>query len=544
MQNIAFQTGIFISALILSLFGFSNDANAQDLPSEQIEVIRSFDARLMDAEKLRLHPVQPGPDTSRARTYQYSLTSRPFEVTYREAEIRPIAMRTESLPDGYNGFLRAGYGFPNFPLFEAGYYITESNNLSMGITARHHQARKKDIEHQRFRDTHVGVYGQFVVNPALTLSADLSYDVNDYYFYAINFLPDTTINENVLKRYNNFTAETRLFNSETTSNGLDYFAGFKINHLTDNRASREHNIKIDFGGKKWINDRHPISAELILDFTNLRDTLARNLNNFSFRPDFTYVGDKFTVKGGLNLSSSNDEFFFFPILHADYKLAGQTVVLFAGVDGDLYKNNYTNLSSYNPFINHRLDTLGNSQRTKIYGGLKGLYQNFRYSAEFRYQSIDRMAFYLPNSDLQYLFDPIFDETKVYSVEATLSKQLNDNIHLQTHLTYNFFNPDNIEEAWHIPAFVWNFGGLYTSLDRKLQIRGNLFIESGVSYLDEEGETESLKGMVDLNLGADYFFTENIATFANVQNIFNYKRQRWLNYPSLGINAQAGVFVRF
>jgi len=544
MQNIVFRKWILLIACSALFYGFLNRLEAQDLPSEQIEVIRSFDARLMDAEKLRLHPVLPGPDTTRASTYMYNLTSRPFAVSYREAEIRPVAMRTESLPAGYNGFLRAGYGFPNFPLFEAGYYLSENKNLSIGITARHHQARKKDIDNQRFRDTHAGLYGQFVINPALTLSADLSYDINDYYYYAINFLQDTTIDENILKRYTNFSAETRLFNSKTTDNGLDYFAGFKINHLTDNRASREHNILLDFGGKKWVNDQHPFSLELILDFTNLRDTLVRNLNNFSLRPDFTYIGDQFTLKGGLNLSSSKDEFYFFPILHMDYKLAGQTVVLFAGLDGDLYKNNYTNLSSYNPFINHRLDSLGNSKRTKIYGGLKGLYQSFSYSAEFRYQSIDRMAFYLPNTELQYLFDPIFDETKVYSLEATLSKKLNDNIHLQTHLTYNFFNPENLEEAWHIPAFVWNFGGLFTSLDRKLQIRGNLFVESGVNYLDEEGDTEKLKGMIDLNLGADYFFTENIAAFTNVQNLLNNKRERWVNYPSFGINAQAGVFVRF
>ena len=544
MQNIILKICLMTLGVTGFILGFSYQLKAQDLPSEQIEVIRSFDARLMDAEKLRLSPVLPGPDTSRSRTYQYSLSSRPFAVSYREAEIRPIAMRTESLPDGYNGFLRAGYGFPNFPLFEAGYYLTENDNLSMGITARHYSANKKDIPDQRFRDTHLGVFGQFVLNPRLTVAADISYDINDYYYYAVNFLPDTAIDENILKRYNHFKAEASLFNSETTSSHIDYFTKFKIKHLTDNRASRENNIELNFGGKKWIQETHPLSIELILDFTSLKDTLSRNLNNFSIRPDFTYIGDQFSIKGGINISSSSNEFYFFPILHADYKLAGQTVVLYAGIDGDLYKNNYTNLSSYNPFINHRLDSLGNSSRTKIYGGLKGLYQTFSYSAEFRYQSIDRMAFYLPNNELRYLFDPIFDETKVYNIEATISRKMNENIHLQSQVTLNFFDPDNLEEAWHIPTLVWNFGGLYTSLDRKLQIKGNLFVESGVSYLDEEGETADLKGMIDLNLGADYFFTENIAAFANVQNIFNNKRQRWLNYPSFGINAQAGVFVRF
>lgn len=529
--------------ILLVFFPLVLEAQQEDLPTEQIEVIRSFDARLLDAEKLTLNPTQVGPDTTRQLSYTYRLNPRPYAVTYSEPEIRPIAMRKESLPDFYNGFLRMGYGFPNSPLLEAGYHINERNNLSLGFTGRHLSANNKDISNQKFRETHAAVFGQYVLNPYITISADAALDIDDYYYYATNFLEDTTINENILKRYTNLSAEATLFNSVPNRQQIDYFGKFKLNRLSDNRASRENNVLLHFGAKKWLGEQHPLGLEIGTDFTNLRDTLVRSLNNFFIKPTFTYFGDRFSAMAGLNLSSSKDEFYFFPLARVDYRIAGQTLIGYAGVDGDLYKNHYTHLSSYNPFINHRLDTLGNTTRVNIYAGAKGLYRQLAYSAELRYQNIERMAFYLPNSNLKYLFDPIFDETRVISFQASLEAEVYEGLRVQTELNANFFNLKDLEEAWHIPTFIWTLSGFYRSVDDRLHLRSSLFVESGIQTLNEEGESEKLKGLFDFNVGADYFISENFALFLNVQNLLNNKRQRWANYPSHGINAHAGLFLR-
>ena len=42
----------------------------------------------------------------------------------------------------------------------------------------------------------------------------------------------------------------------------------------------------------------------------------------------------------------------------------------------------------------------------------------------------------------------------------------------------------------------------------------------------------------------YFVTENIGAFLQVNNIANNRRQRWQNYPTLGLNALVGVTARF
>lgn len=542
-MNTNIERLVFCLTFILGLSPISM-AQQEGLPAEEVEVIRSFEARLIDSEKLTLTPPVIKPDSSQALVYNYSLNPRPYSVEYSDPEIRPIAMRKEQAPKNYNGFVRLGYGIPNSPLLEGGYHIHNGQNISLGASARHFSAKNKDIPNQRFRETHAALYGQYVLNPYITIAAEASLDIEDYYYFGLNFLEDTTINEDILKRYTNFNAEVSLFNSSSNSENIDYFATLKLNRLTDNRASRENNILLKAGGTKWLGDKHPLRLEVGTDFTNLKDTLDRSLNNFYFKPSFTYYADRFSAMAGINLSSSSDEFFFFPLAEVNYKIAGQVLIGFAGVEGDLYKNNYTNLSSYNPFINHRLDSLGNTTRVKIYTGVKGLYKQFSYSAELRYQKIERMAFYLPNKNLQYLFDPVFDETEVYSIQASVGAEIHEGIRLQTELTANFFNTEAIEEAWHVPSLMWSVSGLYKTLDDQWHLRADLFIESGVYTVNEGGETERLSGLFDLNFGVDYFITENIAAFLNVQNLLNNKRERWANYPNFGINGHIGVFARF
>jgi hypothetical protein len=60
-----------------------------------------------------------------------------------------------------------------------------------------------------------------------------------------------------------------------------------------------------------------------------------------------------------------------------------------------------------------------------------------------------------------------------------------------------------------------------------------------------GETEMrLDPLLDLNLHADYFITPNIGVFAEVNNMLNNKRERWVNYPRYGFHVMGGIVVRF
>ena len=117
------------------------------------------------------------------------------------------------------------------------------------------------------------------------------------------------------------------------------------------------------------------------------------------------------------------------------------------------------------------------------------------------------------------------------------------------VSQSFFSLDREEKPWHLPAFNVNVGARYTTTldakkETKLILRGDFFLENGVPYRDDDGNAQSLNGLFDISLGADFFFTKNIGGFVQVNNLANNKRERWHRYPTFGINAMLGIVARF
>ena len=82
------------------------------------------------------------------------------------------------------------------------------------------------------------------------------------------------------------------------------------------------------------------------------------------------------------------------------------------------------------------------------------------------------------------------------------------------------------------------------MEDKLRLKAELYVENGVPYLDEDGEAGNLNGLFDLSFGADYQVAKNFGIFLNLNNVAANKRERWVNYPTYGINVLGGITARF
>ena len=82
-----------------------------DLPAEEVEVIKSFEARIENARKVNFNPSSvPG----KAKTkFDYDVIIRPIELVYPDPVIKPVAMVPDQNPEKSNGFLKLGYGSLN-----------------------------------------------------------------------------------------------------------------------------------------------------------------------------------------------------------------------------------------------------------------------------------------------------------------------------------------------------------------------------------------------------------------------------------------------
>lgn len=540
IQNIAH---IFLFLLPLGLL-------AQDkLPSGEVEVIRSFDARLLDTEPVKIRPELPPLDTA-TRLQTYSIFSKNLEVEYLAPSIRPLSMRTDGIQDIYNGYAKLGGGFPASLYGEGSYNLFAEDQYNFGINLFHHSANNNNnIENQRFAFTKLGAGGTYYLDQGFAVNANLGYTIDNVYFYGYNEFNeqnDTEISfdpEDVKQSFTIFDVSANLFNGERTQADFNYSAGLDIYVMQDDYAARENGFDLKFGASKWFNGLHELNIQLRTDFTTYRDTAKQSLNNFFLQPSFTFHGDIFRAKIGANVASHEDDFSFFPDVEVSASLLGPVLSAFIGAEGSLQKNNFRSLSDYSPFISSRIE-VENTRYLQYYGGVKGIFQGIEYRIQASYKDAENLALFLANQDSIPRFNVVYDTAQIFSLHGSLTLQVIKGLQVTGAFTQNVFSLDNQEKPWHLPSTTLNGGIRYTTMEGKLLVKGDIFLENGVPFLNQNGEAENLNALFDVSLGADYLFTENIGAFVQVNNLANNRRQRWQYYPTFGLNALIGVTARF
>ena len=83
----------------------------QNLPGSVVQVVKDFDAKLIETEKIKVNPDIPSTDTSKIR-YEYHVNPGVSDLKYGAPQIRPIQMKPADPIPTYPFYLRAGYGYP------------------------------------------------------------------------------------------------------------------------------------------------------------------------------------------------------------------------------------------------------------------------------------------------------------------------------------------------------------------------------------------------------------------------------------------------
>lgn len=565
---------IVFSFLFLTLGVLAWAQPGTDLPSEQVEVIKVFEAQLAESEKVRVNPELPPVDTSTKRQ-TYEVPPRTFEVAYPAPRIRPITYRTdEEVPDSYKAYAKLGAGYPN-SIYGEGAFNTHvqtarKTSYDIGMNLLHHSANfsKSDVENQRFGLTKAGLDGTYYFDEGYAVSTNLDFKSDRVYYYGYNFDRFSDLHdippEQVKQVFNTFDFGAKIFNGVRTAGDFNYQGGLDFYTMSDGYAAREKGLNLNAGATKWIRDRHSFDLGFTADFTWYNDTLAlaQTLHNFKLTPVFTFHANVFKIKLGARLASSNDEYFAFPDAEAVINLTGNELAFFTGVEGDLKKNTLRSLSEYNPYIYTRFQegenaTLRNTKYFNIYAGVRGNLKVFEYTAQIGYKPTNDLALYKarfdsPNAPIreQYSFDVEYADANIIYFSGSIKAMPIKNLEAIATVTQNYFDMKDClgcqVKAWHLPTFTGNFQVAYYALANKLKARVALYLENGVVYNTSPIPSKygNLNGLIDLNLGAEYWFAKNFGVFLDVNNLLNNKRQRWFRYPTYGINMLGGVTARF
>ncbi len=535
------QNILLFSAFLLC----STAAWAQpNLPSEEVEVIKDFEASLEESEKLVVEPGLPPLDTTN-KNLVYDIPPRTVKLEYLPPKIRPLAMRRQKTEKTYNGFAKLGAGIPNSLFGELGYHISDPKRYSFTGNLRHHSANNKKRENQRFSESGGKLNGEYYLDNGLALGAYLGFKSDQVHFYGYDDELVSFTRETVQQNWNLFDIGVKAYNGERNVGDINYSAAFNLYRLTDNYAAGETGLDLQFGGTKWFADKHPLSLNIITDFTTYDDTIKQQLNNFFFQPNFTFHGNGFKIKAGINLASHNDNFFVFPDVEVAVNILGNRLAAFAGAEGGLHKNNLRNLSEYNPFISTFASLqLQNTNYYHYYGGLRGSLNILDYQVEAGYKDARNLALFLNNPNDSLRFQTIYDTVRIFNFKGTITARPIKDLQVIATLGQNIYNLEKEEKPWHLPALEISLGVRYQTLENRLTLKADAFVENGVPYLTPAGEVDNLNALFDISLGAHYRFSKNFGAFVDINNLASNNRQRWFRYPTYGINVLAGVTARF
>ncbi len=541
-----------LAALLLTFGAQQLVFGQRELPTENVEIVKDFDARLLESNKINVSPTLPLLDTTTQRQ-SYVVPPRPLTVTYDAPKLRPIGLKTVKVEDAYNGYAKVGGGVPSAVYGEAGYYFRSGEKFDGKAWFRHHsQSAARSIENQKFFNNDALLSANVYLAKNLAVEGKVGYSYDRVHFYGYDHDSVQYSDERTRQDYRIVDLGARLYNSERTTGDINFSVTPKLYVLHDFYSNRETGFDLNLTASKWFAEKHPLRLTIRTDMTNFNDTVKQVLNNIYLQPSFTYHADFIKVKVGANFASNRDVFSIFPDVEVTLRVLGDGVQLFGGVSGDLRKNTYRSMSEYSPFINIRGSKLRNTRYDNYYGGIKGDLGWLSYTGQAMYAKASGLALYQTEFTDQGLnkptitrFKPVYDTVRITNLQGTVKLVPIPALTISATISQNIiFDPANEAQVWGLPSTEGNFSALYSILEGKANLRGSVQIADGIWFKDAENIAREGNVLADLSLGGSYYFTNNIGAFLDVNNILNNRRERWFDYPTFGTNFLVGITARF
>ncbi|MDQ3015946.1 MAG: hypothetical protein M3R25_04380 [Bacteroidota bacterium] len=513
-----------------------------ELPTGQIEVIKDFEVRLVETKKIKIIPAPVGIDST-VRRYEYKLLAPSPSIDYVVPELKPLAITPEKKSLFYPLFAKAGYGSPNSLLALLSYDHVQGDYLDWGIDFRHLSANNKKIPLQKFADSQARLNATYLLTEDVLIDAYVDAKFEKHFFYGAEDIPN---NPDFLKRsFNRYDLNVNISNGASNATSFRYMALFNYLFDKDDLRTKERSLRV--GGEVGTSigaQEFPLGLKVVADITTIKDNESQALNNILIDPYFKFHTGHLKVHAGATLLLRKEQNKFLPDLEVAYNLFDNMLSIRAGWKGEVVKNSFHHLSMYNPYIQTRLDSITNMISRHIYAGLKGTSGNILYEVTGSYTKFERMAFFLQEFDDEEQFKPYYDNGSFIGIEGSLQFTFLKYVTLRSSAFTRFYSLDELEKPYHRPSLGIDAMLSYTGGDDIYHASILFHGENGLPYRTVGGTETRLDPLLDLSVHGDYYFTSAIGAFAEINNILGNNRERWVNYPTFGFNAKAGVMVRF
>ncbi|HHG86269.1 MAG TPA: hypothetical protein ENJ82_16080 [Bacteroidetes bacterium] len=140
-----------------------------------------------------------------------------------------------------------------------------------------------------------------------------------------------------------------------------------------------------------------------------------------------------------------------------------------------------------------------------------------------------------------LYDSAFGQS---GLEASLIFNKDDKVRAGIKGDFRTFNTSNLAHNFNMPGTKVDLWASY-NFAKKVWVSTEIFLYGNrVMSLDSMDAPINQGIVADINLSADYRFTERISIFLELNNILGNDWQRWYNYRATPFNVKAGATFAF
>lgn len=542
---------IIIAAVLLPLFA-SAQTYTIDAKDDPAPVIRNDVDKIPEAARTK-DTVLPTPH------FNYGIQSKRYNTSFAIDTIKAAKMGSEPLPKLYHTYAKLGVG--NYSTFMGEFNVmsTRSKNSSWGIHAGHWSAGAgpKDVagKYSGFSSQNVDLFGKRFTKHH-ELSAGFGFDRDVAYNYGSTADSNLFTKDYERQKYLFYNTELGVRSYYSDSDAVNHNVRFGFQHLDNKFGVTEDRVVLNANASRYLHVQL-IDAKFGVDYnrvSGLGDT--SNSTIVKFIPRVTMQGRKFVGIAAIGLyHETNGEggVYFYPQFYVSYDIVNHIFIPFISLSGSLERNNYRTLSETNPFVSSVIATqLKNTQRLfDLQIGLKGTLsaEVFYQVAAERYQ-LKNAPFYVNTTFaedvMQNKFMVIYDGADVVHVGGQIGWQQRERIKIIAGGDWYQYSMDNELKPWHTPTLRLNIMANYNIQDK-------ILIHSEIYYLNGQYartgtagsySVKNLKGLVDVNLGAEYRYNKFLSLFIDFRNIGAQRYERWNEYPTQKFNLMGGMTYTF
>ncbi len=549
----------------------------ENIGTEVVNVVKPYTPTISDAFKVKETPTLDDEETTKKENIRYTIFSFPVASTFTPSKGKAANVDKSPGEKIFSNYLTLAAG--NYGNINADLFVIKniSNTDYFGAMLRHSSSQggiKDVVLDDKFFNTALDLTYSSRTRK-FNWNTDLGYKNQVYNWYGISpgVLDDAiiaTIDER--QNYHTFYLGGKLglgesFLKESTIKFSRFWDAFGS---AENRFVAKPVLEFEIFEQK-------IKTDFVLDYIsgsfnksfNTGTFFKYGYTNFGFQPSIKIHKDDLTVNAGVGFfygaaqESGKSKFYIYPQVTSSYKIVGDLMILYAGLEGILKQNSYNDFVQENFFVSPTLAISPTNQKYDIYVGLKGkLANSISYNIRGSYLNEENKALFKSNGYNESTvnlegyaygnsFDVVYDNVKTISFFGELKADFSKNVSFGINGTFSSYTNDIQEETWNLPAVKlganldveitskWYSGmSLYFVGERKDQ-----FVRTSVSgFFPIENNT--LKSYFDLNAHVGYKYSERMTFSLKGNNLANQNYQRWLNYPVQGIQVLAGASYKF